>query len=65
MVRKGVSKIDFHIEKALGVETSMKPSIAVHSNPKVMIPTIPPSWVVAKYSCKTQKSEMPLTDKIW
>ena len=64
MVQRGVPKIDFYIKKVTGVETSTEPSIAVDPNPKKIIPTIPLSWVVAKYSRKTQKLEMPLINKI-
>ena len=64
MVRKEVSKIDYHINKVVGVETTIEPFIAVDPNPEEMIPTIPPSLVVAKYSCKTRKSEMPLANRI-
>ena len=64
MVQRGVPKIDFHIKKVTGVETSTEPSIAVDPNLEEMIPTIPPFWVMAKYSHKTQKLEMPLVDRI-
>ena len=64
MVQRGVLKIDSHIKKVIGAETSTGPSIAVDPNPEKIIPTIPPSWVVAKYSHKTQKLEMPLVDRI-
>ena len=64
MVQREVSKIDSHIGQVMGVETSMKPSNVVDLNPEKMILTIPLSWVVAKYSRKTQKLEMPLINKI-
>ena len=64
MVQKEVSKIDSHIKKVMGIKTSTEPSIVVDLNPEEMIPTIPPSWVVAKYYRKTQKLEMPLVDRI-
>ena len=64
MVQRGVPKIDFHIKKVTGVETSTEPSISVDLNLEEMILTIPSSWVVAKYSRKTRESKMPLVNKI-
>ena len=64
MVRREVSKIDLCIGKVTGVETSREPSTEVDLDPEKMIPTIPLSWVMAKYSRKTQKLEMPLVDRI-
>ena len=60
MVQREVSKIDPHIEKATEVGTSRGPSIVVGLDPEEILPTIPLSWAMAKHSCKTQRSEMPL-----
>ena len=65
MVQKEVSKIDPCIEKITEVETFREPSTVIGLDLEDMIPNILPSWVMAKYSCKTQRLEMPLASRIW
>ena len=64
MVQREVSKIDPRIKKVTVVETSKEPSIVVDPDPEEMLPTILLSWVMAKYSRRTQKSKMPPTNRV-
>ena len=64
-VRKEVSKIDPHIEKAKEAGTSREPSIVVGLDTEEIWPTILLSWAMAKHSYKTRRSELPLVSKVW